>query len=101
MPAEVGGRTSHRGGSELGETRLYLRLGEAGADLAVERLRGNSGLTLQWISWDQRGTLDVNGASSISMSGPSSFVGIGYREGSEGEMTRSGGSTFESTATAS
>ncbi len=27
---------------------------------ALEKLRGNSGLTLQWIGWDKRGTLDVS-----------------------------------------
>ena len=27
---------------------------------ALEKLRGNSGLTLQWIGWDRRGTLDVS-----------------------------------------
>ncbi len=27
---------------------------------ALERLRGNSGLTLQWISWDYRGQLNVS-----------------------------------------
>lgn len=26
---------------------------------ALERLRGNSGITLQWIGWDERGQLDV------------------------------------------
>lgn len=32
---------------------------------AVEKLRGNSGLTLQWISWDQRGTLDVKQVGDV------------------------------------
>lgn len=32
---------------------------------ALERLRGNSGLTLQWIGWDQRGTLDVSQAGDV------------------------------------
>lgn len=27
---------------------------------ALERLRGNSGLTLQWIGWEKRGTLEVS-----------------------------------------
>lgn len=27
---------------------------------ALEKLRGNSGLTLQWIDWNQRGTVDVS-----------------------------------------
>lgn len=27
---------------------------------ALEKLRGNSGLTLQWINWDTRGMLDVS-----------------------------------------
>jgi hypothetical protein len=27
---------------------------------ALEKLRGNSGLTLQWIGWDRRGALDVS-----------------------------------------
>lgn len=28
-------------------------------EAALERLRGNSGMTLQWISWDRRGVLHV------------------------------------------
>lgn len=27
---------------------------------ALEKLRGNSGLTLQWIDWDTRGTLEIS-----------------------------------------
>jgi hypothetical protein len=32
---------------------------------ALERLRGNSGLTLQWIDWKQRGTLEVSQRGSV------------------------------------
>jgi hypothetical protein len=32
---------------------------------ALERLRGNSGLTLQWIGWDRRGTLEVTQRGNV------------------------------------
>jgi hypothetical protein len=32
---------------------------------ALEKLRGNSGLTLQWIGWDDRGTLEVSQRGAV------------------------------------
>jgi hypothetical protein len=32
---------------------------------ALERLRGNAGLTLQWIGWDKRGTLEVSQRGAV------------------------------------
>lgn len=37
-----------------------VRATEVRDQAALERLRGNSGLTLQWIGWDKRGILEVN-----------------------------------------
>lgn len=32
---------------------------------AVERLRGNAGITLQWLGWDQRGMLEVEQRGAV------------------------------------
>lgn len=43
-----------------GTGALPVRKTDVRDQAALERLRGNSGLTLQWIGWDRRGKLDVS-----------------------------------------
>jgi hypothetical protein len=40
-------------------TEAHMLATEVRDQAALERLRGNSGLTLQWIDWNRRGTLEV------------------------------------------
>ncbi len=42
-----------------------VRVTEVRDQAALERLRGNAGLSLQWISWEKRGILEVSQRGSV------------------------------------
>lgn len=46
-------------------TTPQVAMTEVGDQAALEKLRGNAGLTLQWIGWNDRGIVDVSQRGAV------------------------------------
>src|SRR6186713_1711200 len=66
-----------------------------GDPAALARLRGNTGITLQWISWDHRGRVRVSEAAGlVHLSGSQQARGGAGRLELDGDVVEIGAGSF-------